>query len=209
MIIFKKIERKGKKFIFKVLQFILKPESLSQQRLKRIKNVIIVRIDERLGNVVLITPVIKSFLKNNINVTVIAASKFSQLLQTIKNIEIIEFNKKKFFNPLYLIKFIFYIRRKKYDLLFDASNPNDMSTLTFFMILFLRADIKIGFLRKNSELILNICVPLPEKEIHITDYYKILFKKLRLKYLSEVKISLPQDIKKRYINLRKEFKIEN
>ncbi len=206
MKLLKLIERKGREFLLEFLRLVLKPAQINKHKIKKIKNVIIVRIDERLGNLVLITPVIKSFLKNNIKVTVIAASVFSKLLYTINNIRIIEFNKKKLFNPIYLLKYILFLRKEKYDLLFDASNPNEMSTLTFFVILLLKARYKIGFLRKNSDLILNLCVNRPEKEIHIVEYYKILFKTLGLKYYLDPRISLPTEIKRRYLNLKKEFK---
>lgn len=206
MKLLKLIEKKGKKFLLGFLRLILKTAQVDKHKVKMIKNVIIVRIDERLGNLVLITPIIKSFLKNNIKVTVIAAGLFSKLLYTIDNIRIIEFNKKRLFNPVYLLKYILFLRKEEYDLLFDASNPNEMSILTFFVILLLKARYKIGFLRKNSNLILNLCVNRPEKEIHIVQYYKILFKTLGLKYYLDTRISLPTEIRKRYSYLKKEFK---
>jgi ADP-heptose:LPS heptosyltransferase len=194
----KKIEIKGRKIILKILAKVIRNPKYSEIDKKQIKKIIIVRIDERLGNLVLTIPVINSFLKNGYDVTIIAGQKFSALLNTIKGLKIINFNKKKLFNPFYLFKYIYQLRKIEYDLLFDASNPNDLSVLTFFIILLIKSKYKIGFRRKESEVILNILIERPEKPVHILNYYKIIFDFLKIKFYKELKIDIPKN--KRNLN---------
>lgn len=190
MNLFKKIEITGRKFILKILTRLLKNNQKDFINISDIKNVIVVRIDERLGNLVLTIPVLNSFLKNKLSVTAIISEKFAPVIETIPELKIIKFNKKKLFNPVYLISYIYKLRKLKFDLLFDASNPNDLSTLTFFLILIINARYKIGFNRKNSSAILNILIEKPLKPVHILDYYKYLFDYLNLKFYKELKIYL-------------------
>ncbi len=202
----KKFENSSKRILLRYISNLFKKKQLTGNDIPQIKNVIIVRIDERIGNLVLILPVVNSFIKNRVSVTVMAAGKFADIIRTKKGVKVIEFNKKKFFNPLYILKFIFTIRKHRYDLLFDASNPNDMSTLTFLTIAIINAKVKFGFDRKNSSSVLNLTVKPPKREIHILEYYRILFNTLGIKFYSELKLNLDDKIKNRHKSLLKRKK---
>ncbi len=181
MSLLKKIEFYGKKIILQLLTKLLPLKSLPI--IKKIKSVIIVRIDERLGNVVLLNSVIQSFIKNNINTTIVVCKKYGSIYEGNKAIKkIIYFEKKKLFNPINIFKLIKQLREADYDLLFDASNPNDLSTLTLFTIVLIKAKIKYGFKRKNSESILNKAVLPPPSSRTMMDHYKLLFRKMNLKF---------------------------
>jgi len=203
----KEIEKTGRIYIKKFLSNLLSPSLNNSLNLSKIKNVIIVRIDERLGNLVLLNAVVKSFIKNKLNVTLIICKKFGEIYKYTSNIQkIIYFNKKSLFNPFKLIYFIYTLKKTQYDLLFDASNPNDLSTLTYLTILLIRAKIKFGYKRKESEYILNKTIPLPTKKIHILDYYKNLFTELNLKFFKDIKFKFPSYIRKKYQHLQKRNK---
>ncbi|MBN1898991.1 MAG: glycosyltransferase family 9 protein [Spirochaetes bacterium] len=203
MKIFKKIERIGKKYLFHIIRRIFPSPPLTKKSSSGIRNVLVVRIDERLGNLVLLTPVIRSFLKNHINITALVAGKFSKLLKAFDHVRIIEFEKKRLFNPFYLIRFVIMLRRLKMDLLFDASNPNNLSLLTFFTIMLTKARIKLGFSRKNSDLILNHQISGPKKDVPMVRYYQILFQEMNLKYDPDPRINLLPSVRNKYKKLKK------
>lgn len=183
MSLLKKIEFNGKKIILRFLTSLFPYKSFSH--IQKIKSVIITRIDERLGNVVLLNSVIQSFIKNNINTTIVVCKKYGSIFEGNKAIKkIIYFEKKKLFNPINIFKLIKQLRETDYDLLFDASNPNDLSTLTLFTIVFIKAKIKYGFKRKSSESILNKSIPPPASSMTMMDHYKLLFRKMNLKFYS-------------------------
>ena len=128
------LEKKGRKVLKKILSRLIFPAQI-QDKTKKPDNVIITRIDERLGNLVLLNAAVKSFLRNKIKTSLIICKKYGDIYKYHPNIEkVIFFDKKSLFNPLNIIKLIFELRKKRYDLLFDASDPNDLSTLTFFVM---------------------------------------------------------------------------
>ncbi len=205
MKIFKNIERKGRVVLKKIIAEFLKPEDRSSN-IKKIRSVLIIRIDERLGNVVLLNSVIKSFIKNRIKTSIIVSKKYGSIYKFNPDIEeIVYFNKKLLFNPVNIFKLRNRLKRKKYDLLFDASNPNDLSTLCFFVISMVNACVKYGYDRKDSGLILNNVVKKPE-ECHMLEYYSLLFKKLNLKFYKDIRLKLPLNVVNKYRFLHKDNK---
>jgi len=206
----KKIENKGKKILIKLILKLLPINSANEKfSSKKIKKVIIVRIDERLGNLIFINPVINSFLKAKKDVTLVIPKKFSELFLLNKNFhkcKIIYFEKKKLFNPLNFLSLIFKLRKEEFDLLFDATNPNNLSSLALFVMLIIKARYKVGFKRKNSEHLLNIIINRPEGRVHILKYYKLLFNAIKIKFYPDLKFEIPSKYKNKLNKLKKEFK---
>lgn len=203
MRIFKTIERNGRKILKKILAIILKPGKRSYS-LRTFKKVLILRLDERLGNIVLLNSVVRSFIKNKSNICLVVCEKYGKFYDYFPGIDqIIYFNKKNLFNPFNIVKLIVQLRRESYDLLFDASNPNDLSTLTFFTVLCAKANIKFGYDRKESNLILNYLVKLPEQS-HILKYYQFLFDQLKLNFYRDISFDLPKYFYRKYLYLRRD-----
>lgn len=201
MALFKKIEFYGRRALIRLVTALFPSRPAS--RTGKISSAVIVRVDERLGNVVLLNSVIHSFIKNHIAVTLVVCKKFGQIYEHNEKIErIIYFEKKKLFNPYHLVRLALELRKNAYDLLFDASNPNDLSTLTLFTILALRARVKFGFDRKNSSLILNRTAARPAEPVSMLDYYAFLFKKLNLKFYREQYLTFLVSMKNIYSSLR-------
>ncbi|MBU1078364.1 MAG: glycosyltransferase family 9 protein [Spirochaetes bacterium] len=201
----KKIEKKGRNFIKKSLGVLLRKKDVLFDP-KKIRSVLVIRIDERMGNLVLLNAVVRSFIKQNIKTSLMVCRKYGRIYEYNRQIrELILFDKKALFNPLNILKLVQRLRSRKYDLLFDASNPNDLSTLTFFMILFVKAHVKFGYRRKESELILNRTVVRPGRR-HILDYYKLLFEELNLRFYKDIRFSFPVSIRRKYQYLRKKGK---
>ena len=203
MNVFIRIEKKGKRVLKQILAGLLSPPSLGN-KFKKPDNVIIVRIDERLGNLVLLNSVVKSFIKNNIETSLVICKKYGRIYQFNHNIkEIIYFNKKSLYNPINIIKLIIKLRKQTFDLMFDASNPNELSFLTFFVMLIIKAGIKLGYKRQQSNKILNKLIPVPKKNLHILEYYTLLFKDLNLKFIKDITFKFPRNILTKYDHLKK------
>ncbi len=200
------IERKGRKILKRFLSRLISPSQV-QGEIKKPENVIIIRVDERLGNLVLLNAAVKSFVRNNIETSLVVCKKYGEIYKYNHHIkEIIYFNKKSLFNPFNIFRLFFRLRKKKYDLLFDASNPNDLSALTFFVMMVIRAGIKFGYRRKESDMVLNKLVPVPEKKMHMPEYYALLFKYLGLKSYNDFHFAFPVNVLQKY-NYLKEKKI--
>ncbi len=205
MNIFIHIEKKGKIILKKIFARLLSPAALPN-RLKK-GNVIVVRIDERMGNLVLLNAVVKSFIKNNIKITLVICKKYGEIYKFNPDIDrIIYFNKKSLFNPLNIIKLILNLRKQAYDLMFDASNPNDLSLLTFFVMLLIKAGIKLGYERRESKNVLNKLIPIQGKHKHIMEYYADLFRYLNLKFIKDFSFTCPEKIKNKYNYLKENNK---
>ncbi len=207
----KNVEIKGRKFLIKIITSKINNNTDLNLKInsKNIKDVIIVRIDERLGNLIFINPVINTFLKQKKNVTIVIPKKFSETFKLNPNysrFKIIYFDKKKLFNPLNIIKLIFKLKQTEYDLMFDATNPNNLSTLSLFTMLLIKAKFKLGFTRKNSEHLLNISVKLPDGRVHILKYYKKLFKAINMKFYSKLKFIIPKEYNNQKKNILKKYK---
>lgn len=204
MALLRDLERNGRKILIKFITGLF-GSSNKNVNLKEIKSVIILRLDERLGNVVLLNSVIQSFIKNKIPVSLVVCKKYGRIYEYNDNIKnIIYFNKKALFNPFNIIKLVIQLKSSKYDLLFDASNPNDLSTLSLIVMILIKAKMKIGFDRKNSEAVLNKTVKRPAREIHILDCYKLLFQHLHLKFYKIPMLDLPTHLFLKYRSLAEE-----
>ncbi|MDD5067625.1 MAG: glycosyltransferase family 9 protein [bacterium] len=198
----KKIEKNGKKLLIRLITRLFPgpPEHPDNP----IRSVILVRIDERLGNVVLLNSVIESFIRDRIRITLVLCRRFGEIYAWDRRIkEIIYFEKKKLFNPWNLFRLYGQLRKNRYDLLFDASNPNDLSLLTLFVILVIRARIKYGYDRKESRTILNRAIPVPDRPISIPDYYQRLFHHIRIPFYYQPFLKkIPSAVRNKYRSLR-------
>ncbi len=187
----KEIEKRTKQFILKVITriFISRKERSFPERFKK---VLIVRIDERLGNLLLLLPVVWSIKYKAEKIELLIAKKYAEVLDIfdLPVHRVIYFEKKKLYNIFYLLWFIHFLRRKKYDLIIDGGNPNSLSFLQFIVIMLLRGNIKAGFLRDESGKILNFPIERPKTPVHIFKYYEILLRNLKIKYKPDYKIKI-------------------
>ncbi|PIE51382.1 hypothetical protein CSA37_11680 [Candidatus Fermentibacteria bacterium] len=126
----KSIERTGKKRLNSFFRAILvrKPEKPSGEP----SGILVLRIDNRMGNLVLITSLLRSLEERfpAARIAVLASHKFSAVLKN-RGWEIIEMNKKKqIVNPFLLIEFVRRIRSMDFDTVIDASHPYGFSLST-------------------------------------------------------------------------------
>jgi ADP-heptose:LPS heptosyltransferase len=165
----KTVELKGKEFLFRMIKLFF--ESGKEERLNPkdvdlsgIKKILVVRQDDRIGNLVLTTPLLSalrtSFPRSEI--WYLASKTFHTLFSKSKLVDRILVAKKKqyIFHPLSLVSFIRKIRRQRFDLAIDASDENNFSTNNSFLVLLSGARFRIGYEGPRRNLFLNLRVPI-------------------------------------------------
>ena len=133
--------------------------------------ILVVRLDERVGNLVLLTPLLTSLKQTFPNATIdlLANPRGKALLENHPSLNrIILFEKKKLNNngPLAVIRAI---RRSKYELAIDAGNPVGPSTTQTMVVWLAGASHTIGAERRDGARLFSQTVPIPPELKHEID----------------------------------------
>ena len=161
----KKIEPSGKKALFFLLSLFIRSEKIKREDvpLDKIWKILVVRQDDRIGNLILTTPLLSALRKRfpQTQIWYVASKTFHTLFSNSSLVDRILVAKKKqyIFHPLSLIWFIRKIRCEKFDLAFDASNESNFSLNNSFLVYLSGAKFRIGYLKPQSRLFLNLEVP--------------------------------------------------
>jgi len=182
--VFKKIEHAGKKFLLSLLGLFLKQKSLNQGDvdLSRINKILVVRQDDRIGNLILTTPLLSALRRffPQAQIWYLASKTFHTLFSKSNLVDEILVAKKRqyIFHPLSLAFFIRKIRRQKFDLAIDASDENNFSLNNSFLVLLSGARVGIGYKKPKSNLFLNLeALPSPIRR-HASEMYLDLLRHL-------------------------------
>jgi ADP-heptose:LPS heptosyltransferase len=158
----KEIERSGKKLLFYFLSLFVRSEKIKREDvdLGSIKKILIVRQDDRIGNLILTTPLLSALRKRfpQAQIWYVASKTFHTLFSNSSLVDRILVAKKKqyIFHPLSLVWFIRKIRKEKFDLAFDASDESNFSFNNTFLVYLSRARYRIGYQKPQSHLFLNL-----------------------------------------------------
>jgi heptosyltransferase III len=163
----KEIEKQIKGLFLKLLRLFLKNSPLKKEEvhLSLIKKILVVRQDERIGNLVLLTPFLMALRKAfpQAQITFLASKTFHTLFSDSDLVEeILVLHKKMFiFNPLSLFLFIRKLRSQRFDLAFDLSDEDWISVNNTMYTYLSKALYRVGHKREHSDLFLNLEVPKP------------------------------------------------
>jgi len=184
----KSIERRGKRLVVSVLGFLLGAPSVSSKRISpdRLRRVLVVRQDERLGNVLLITPLLEGLRRAlpEARIVVLVSRRFADVLRSNGDIDSLKtFDKKELLkNPLRLVALIRWLRRGSFDLAVDCGPIDDLSLNNSLLTYLSGAPLRLGHQRADSHLFLNLLVPprtgdRSEADRHL-DLLRYLFEKV-------------------------------
>jgi heptosyltransferase-2/heptosyltransferase-3 len=163
--VFKRIEHIGKKFLVLIFRFFLKQEKLTPEEvdLSSIKKILVIRQDDRIGNLILTTPLLSALRRffPRAHISYLASKTFHTLFYNSSLVDQIFVAKKRqyIFHPLSLVSFIRKIREQRFDLTFDSSDENNFSLNNSFLAYLSGARYRIGYKKPNSGLFLNLEVP--------------------------------------------------
>jgi len=129
-----KLRKKLRLLIQNTLSSFIKNNSVKKFINKdELKNIIIVRPNYRIGNLIFLTPLINELHKNipNAKIDIIVGMKLAgEILEPLPNVEkVIDIPRKLLLHPLQLFKFIKNTRKKKYDLAINIAVSSTSSQL--------------------------------------------------------------------------------
>ncbi len=170
------MEKKGKSLLIGLLRFFLRNRPLQGEvGLSSIKRILVVRQDDRIGNLVLTTPLLLALRKGfpQARITFLASQVFAELFSGSQLVdELLVLQKKKYIrNPLTFIRNILRLQKKRFDLAFDCSDENHLSFGHGMWIYLSGARYRIGHKRDGSDLFLNIEVPPVNHTRHAVDMH--------------------------------------
>jgi heptosyltransferase-3 len=175
--VIKQVEHIGKKILVLILGLFLKPERLEPEEvdLSGIKKILVIRQDDRIGNLVLTTPLLSALRRffPKAHISYLASKTFHTLFYNSSLVDEIFVAKKRqyIFHPLSLVFFIRKIRKQKFDLAFDASDENNFSLNNSFLAYLSGARYRIGYKKPNSSLFLNLEVPSSDLQRHAVEMH--------------------------------------
>ncbi|MGM0508323.1 MAG: glycosyltransferase family 9 protein [Fusobacteriota bacterium] len=150
---------KAKEKLFKFLSTFFK-ENQKDKKVKidkeKIKKVLLIRQDDRIGNLLFITPLI-TMVKRELSceLDIITGSKFSKIMENNPKIRSVHpYNKRTFLKkPWKFFKFINKMNKQKYDLIIDCKGGFSFNNA--ILTLAIKAKYKIGYENKMSHLYLD------------------------------------------------------
>jgi ADP-heptose:LPS heptosyltransferase len=181
---YKKIERKFKSKLPFLLKIFLKRHKRELERadLAQVKKILVVRQDERIGNLILTTPFLSALRKfcPGARICYLASGRFHELFCDSDLVdEILIVDKRKYlWNPFKLISLVRKIRGRRFDLAFDLSDENEFSLNNSLITYLSKARYRIGHKKENSDIFLSVEVPKPEKPRHVIDMHLDLLRSL-------------------------------
>ena len=171
MKILKSIERTAKKIFLRFAKSLIKSEPVDIFTINPalIKQVLIVHLDRKVGNLILSTSMIE-LARNvfkNANIDILVSSTVKVLIDDNPHLKnIYEFNHSKFIkNPFKIFGLKNLLNRNKYEIAIESSNPTGTSSLNGFITYLSGAKYRVGFEGGSSNLFTNIRVT-PNKSDH-------------------------------------------
>lgn len=172
----KELEKRGKSFIMQVLKAFLRNKPIQGKiDLASIKNILVIRQDDRIGNPILTTPLLLSLRKNfpQAKISFLASRVSAELFSGSKLMDdLLILEKKRYIrNPLAFISKFLSLRKRRFDLAFDCSDENQISLSHGMWVYLSRAKYRIGHKRDRSDLFLNVEVPPVNHTRHAADMH--------------------------------------
>jgi ADP-heptose:LPS heptosyltransferase len=146
-----KLRRNFRGYFYKIIALFIKNKTLQSSLDKsEIKNIVIIRPNYRIGNIIFLTPLINEIHKviPEAKIDVIVGMKLAgDILQEMPNVEnVLSIPRNLLLHPLQLYSFIKQTRKKKYDLAINISSGSLSSEIVTSLV---NAKYKAGYITKN------------------------------------------------------------
>ena len=167
----KKVEKSGKNLLIWLAGLFIKPEKLDRGKVdfSKIKKILLIRQDRRLGNLILTLPLVSAIRKTfpRIHIGYLTDEKFAEVLEMCPEIEEVFVMKRSWFwNPFKFHSIIKKIRKSNFDLALDLSDENNFSLSNAWLTYLSQAPIRAGYEKAQNKGFLNLEVPIIHKERH-------------------------------------------
>jgi ADP-heptose:LPS heptosyltransferase len=174
------IERLGRRVLVTLLSLLLgsrrRPIELPES-----PRILVVRLDERVGNMLLLVPLLDTLRQRfpRARIDLLANARVQLLMERHPAIDsFIPFDKRAIFAPTGPLRAPFCLRRGRYDLAIDAANPTDPSTTQTILVRLSSARHTVGVAHAAFGRLYSAPVKLRDPEAHEID--------LRLQLLAPV-----------------------
>lgn len=140
-----------------------------------VQKILVVRIDERVGNVLLTTPLIKALTERfpQAQIDVLVAASKARIIQGLARL--VPYEKKDAFRrPSAYFKALWSLRRRRYDVVIDASHWHHFSLSSAVLLAWTAAPLRIAHERGNAALFATDTVPAPPSEPEIKTKLRLL-----------------------------------
>jgi len=164
MSLVKNIEIKGKKLLFLTLKLLLGKQKPNVQKPGQadIHKMLIIRIDRKVGNLILSLPLIEAFRSvfPNSEIFLLLSRESEKIIRNNPYVRgIFVFNHKRYFrNPFALIKLLRELKKRRFELVIDSGNPGSASVTSCMLAYASGAQYRAGFENKYSEIFMNMLV---------------------------------------------------
>ncbi len=171
----KRIERSGKRALYGILGRMLAGDTEGGADFDRdqVSSILVVRQDSRLGNLVLMTPLLAGLREAFpiAEIDVLVADDFPDVYRHCPFIDdIVVFDKHKArVRPWWYPSFVRRIRSMGYDLAVDVSDGRHSSFNNLLLTAFSGARHRIGYDRGDARNFLDMTVPPPGNDVHMSD----------------------------------------
>ena len=171
----KRLEKLGKNTLIEILGLFLRTSPILKNRLSlsKICRILVVRPDDRLGNMILLTPLLGALRRTfpDCHIALLVSAKFADLLTHENGInEQIRFSRRGLIaHPLRMGCLWRCLREGKFDLAIDARHMQAFSLTSALLTYATGAPLRLGYDRGFASHFLNLCVPLLTTETHETE----------------------------------------
>lgn len=140
--------------------------------LAKVARILVVRPDERIGNAILIIPLLNAlkFRFPNAHLSLVMSRRYWDLREFIPAVdEFIPFDKKHYArNPVAFVAFVRRLRRGRFDLVFDASGDHSVSFTHLAITAYSGGQFRIGNDRGQAGNCYEVAVPVASGDQHET-----------------------------------------
>jgi heptosyltransferase-2 len=175
---FKAIERFGKRRLISLARLVFRSPEEQAFDATQCRRILVVRQDNRLGNLVLIEPFFRALRQGfpQAKLTLICGETFSELYTPgILVDEVLVFPHMRFAkNPIRFLPWLRALRRRPWDLAIDSAHPRTISTTNLLLMTCSGARWRLGFAREGSERFLNLMVCAPSPALYGEEQFLLL-----------------------------------
>jgi len=176
----KRLEKRGKRFLAAALQAVLpsRKEKPTEGDWKRVRKILLVRQDRRLGDLVMNAPLFHETrrLFPDAHITLLLRKGYERLFVEDPHIdEVVPFwPGRDLYSPVGFTRLVRGLRRRRFDLALDCSNFRSFSLTNGVITLASNAPIRIGFQDKESGAFLNVLVRCGSPRHYVENQLELL-----------------------------------
>lgn len=148
----------------------------------RIRLLLIVKQDDRLGNLILMTPMLSALREKlpRAEIHLLLSDLYAPIFEADSRVDrVLTMEKRRqITNPLLFLSFLRSLREIRYDLALEASDVDNFSFNNSFIARLANAEVRIGYAKKGNQGLLNLALEPSQTPVHATDMYLDLLRPL-------------------------------